>query len=235
HDPLIKDALQAIVKRKHFIKPKTDDKTVPRHLNISKGMTWSYLSSFENNPALVPDLIRSGQTSIESVRQNIQTKSGLGLFDFILEDIPELKKSRSQGLEAILVAMYAASWINKKMMTWLNEKNAADTLALSVPNNVTSEMGLDLMDVADVIRPYPAVIDYLQHATDDTFFDELVRIEGGKEAKDALRSYLDKYGMRCAGEIDITRTRWAEKPSILIPMILGNIKNFEPKAGKLKF
>ena len=57
------------------------------------------------------------------------------------------------------------------MMEWLGEKNAADTLSQSVPNNITSEMGLALLDVADVIRPYPEVIDYLQHVKDDDFLD----------------------------------------------------------------
>jgi pyruvate,water dikinase len=33
--------------------------------------------------------------------------------------------------------------------------------------------------------------------------------------------------MRCPGEIDITRTRWAEKPTMIVPMIVNDIKNFE--------
>jgi rifampicin phosphotransferase len=33
--------------------------------------------------------------------------------------------------------------------------------------------------------------------------------------------------MRCVGEIDITRPRWSERPSTLVHVILGNIKNFE--------
>jgi len=37
------------------------------------------------------------------------------------------------------------------MEEWLGEKNVADTLSQSVPNNITSEMGLALLDVADVI------------------------------------------------------------------------------------
>jgi pyruvate,water dikinase len=41
--------------------------------------------------------------------------------------------------------------------------------------------------------------------------------------------------MRCAGEIDITKTRWSEKPITLVPMILNNIKSFKPNAGKQKF
>jgi phosphoenolpyruvate synthase/pyruvate phosphate dikinase len=55
-----------------------------------------------------------------------------------------------------MTGMNASSWINEKMNEWLGEKNAADTLSQSVPNNITSEMGLALLDVADVIRPYPA-------------------------------------------------------------------------------
>src|SRR5579859_2900016 len=96
-------------------------------------------------------------------------------------------------------------------------------------------MGLALLDVADVIRPYPEVREYLQQVKDDNFLEELVKLDGGQETRDAILAFLDKYGMRCAGEIDITRTRWSEKPTILVPMILGNIKNLEPNAGNRKF
>lgn len=96
-------------------------------------------------------------------------------------------------------------------------------------------MGLALLDVADMIRPYPEVIDYLQHVKDDNFLDELVKFDGGQETQNAIYTYLGKYGMRCAGEIDISRTRWSEKPITLVPMILGNIKNFEPNASHRKF
>lgn len=63
-------------------------------------------------------------------------------------------------------------------------------------------MGLALLDVADVIRPYPEVITYLKHVKEDNFLDELVTFNGGKETQDAIYAYLNKYGMRCAGEID---------------------------------
>jgi pyruvate,water dikinase len=41
--------------------------------------------------------------------------------------------------------------------------------------------------------------------------------------------------MRCVGEIDITRPRWSERPTTLVPLILGNVRNFEPGAGKRRF
>jgi pyruvate,water dikinase len=106
-------------------------------------------------------------------------------------------------------------------------------------------MGLALLDVADVMRPHPDVVTFLQqveqaqvnHAgcDDDGFLDELATVAGGPEARDAFRAFLDQYGMRCPGEIDITRPRWSERPAALVSTILGNIKNHEPGAGRRRF
>ncbi|HEX2514827.1 MAG TPA: PEP-utilizing enzyme, partial [Chloroflexota bacterium] len=111
----------------------------------------------------------------------------------------------------------------------------ADTLTQSVPHNVTSEMGLALLDVADVIRPHPDLVAFLHDVENEGFLDELATLAGGREARDAIRAFLDTYGMRCVGEIDITRPRWSERPTTLVPIILGNIKSFEPGAGERRF
>jgi pyruvate,water dikinase len=96
-------------------------------------------------------------------------------------------------------------------------------------------MGLELLHVADVIRPYPAVVAFLRGAHDEDFLNELPRFAGGREARDAIQTWLDKYGMRCVGEIDITRPRWSERPATLVPLILSNVRNFEPGAGERRF
>src|SRR3712207_4583864 len=96
-------------------------------------------------------------------------------------------------------------------------------------------MGLALLDVADVIRPHPDVVAFLQHVEGEGFMDELPELAGGREARDAIGAWLDTYGMRCVGEIDITRPRWSERPSTLVPTILGNIKNFEPGESRRRF
>jgi rifampicin phosphotransferase len=76
---------------------------------------------------------------------------------------------------------------------------------------------------------------FLEHVEDDAFLDELPEHPGGREAHDAIRAWLDDYGMRCVGEIDITRPRWSERPTTLVPILLGNVKNFEPGAAKRRF
>jgi pyruvate,water dikinase len=238
HDPLMKDALITIIERGDFIKSLPNDKQEQSSGKSNKSVSSAdSRAQIENDPTIVSDLIKSSQTSIEELKQNIQTKLGSDLFDFILEDIQILKKILfdPQSSAVFMAAIDASSWINENMNEWLGEKNTADTLSQSVPNNITSEMGLALLDVADVIRPYPEVIDYLQHVKDENFLDELVKFEGGQETQDAIYDYLSKYGMRCTGEIDITKTRWSEKPTTLVPVILSNIKNFEPNASDRKF
>ena len=171
------------------------------------------------------------------MKRDIRTKSGSALFDFILADIQELKRilfdPRSH--QVFMSAMEATGWLNEQLQKWLGEKNGADTLTQSVPHNVTSEMGLTLLDVADAIRPHPEVVAFLQHVEGEGFLDDMTELAGGQEARDAIRAFLDKYGMRCIGEIDITRPRWSERPTTIVPMILGNIKNFEPGAGERRF
>ncbi|MGJ7922570.1 phosphoenolpyruvate synthase [Neobacillus sp. LXY-4] len=235
HDPLMKDALVTIIERGNIIKSIPNDK---KEQSSSKSKSFANSGAqIENDPTIVSDLIKKNQTSIAELKQNIQTKSGLDLFDFILEDFQELKRILfdPQSTAVFMAAINATSWINEKMNEWLGEKNAADIMSQSVPNNITSEMGLALLDVADVIRPFPEVIEYLQHVKDDNFLDELVKFEGGQNTHDAIITYLNKYGMRCVGEIDITKTRWSEKPATLVPMILSNIKNFEPNESIRKF
>ncbi|PEJ45187.1 phosphoenolpyruvate synthase [Bacillus wiedmannii] len=234
-DPLVRDALTTIIERDNFITLLPDDE---KEKSVSKSkQPANSQPEIENDPAIVTNLIQNSEASIEELKRNMQMKSGVDVLDFILEDIQQLKKVlfNPQSIAVIMAGMNASTWMNEKMEHWLGEKNAADTLSQSVQNNITSEMGLALLDVADVIRPYQEVITYLQHVENDNFLDELVQFKGGEKARDAILTFLNKYGMRCSGEIDITKTRWSEKPTTIIPMILNNIRDFEAGASKRKF
>jgi rifampicin phosphotransferase len=229
-DPLIGDALRDVLERRGFI----PDRPGPGPGEMPPG---SRPATIGTDPAIVAALAERGQASIAALRRDIEAKSGPALLDFIAADIRELKRVMSdpQSLQVIAAGMQAAFQLNGRLEAWLGEKNAAGTLTQSVPGNVTAEMGLALLDVADVIRPYPDVVAFLQHVRDESFLDQLPALAGGREAREAIGAFLGQYGMRCAGEIDITRPRWSERPATLVPLILGNIKNFGPHAGQRRF
>jgi len=234
-DPLMRDAMETVLDRGSFIP------TVP-DLTPSGPPELRAFAPVETDPAIVTGLIERIQASIAALRRDIATKTGPALFDFLLEAFQEQKRVLGDplNLPAIMAGMEGTWWLNNRLQEWLGEKNAADTLTLSAPNNVTSEMGLALLDVADAIRPYPEVVAFLQGVGNDGrpdthVLDELPKLPGGTEARAAIEAYLDRYGMRCVGEIDITRPRWSERPSTLVPLILDNIKLFEPGAAERRF
>jgi phosphoenolpyruvate synthase/pyruvate phosphate dikinase len=234
-DPLLGDALQAVLDRGDFIPAIPDDgRGGPPAGSAPAG---SAPGPIETDPAIVAELIERSQASIAALQRGIAALSGPALLDFILADFQELRRilfdPRSH--QVFMSAMEASWWLNEQLQAWLGEKNAVDTLTQSVPNNVTSEMGLALLGVADVIRPHPDVVAYLRRVEEESFLDELPALAGGREARDAIQAYLGKYGMRCVGEIDITKPRWRERPTALVPMILANIKNFAPGAGERRF
>lgn len=239
-DPLLKNALLNLFKRKQFLK------TLPRGKRAlrmgAQGLPWALpiqaLKIYrKNDPALIINIMSRNEESVRELQQRIVNISGDELFDFILQGDKQLMDimADSKSIAAWVVGIMTANWINKKMEKWLGEKGAVDVLSQSVDNNVTSKMGLELLDVADAVRKFPAVIEYFHHASDETFFEDLAGLEGGEAVSKSIQAYLEKYGMRCSGEIDITRPRWSEQPTALISIILSNIRNFEPGAHRIKF
>jgi pyruvate,water dikinase len=229
-DPLVRDALETVLGHDDFV-PSLPDAGPggPPDRGAS--------APSEPDPAIVTELIERSQTSVAALERDIRTKTGPALFGFLLEAFEEHKRALGDplNLQAIMAGMEATWWLNDKLRAWLGEKNAADTLTLSAPDNITSEMGLALLDVADVIRPQPEVVAFLEGVEDEGFLDELPKLAGGTEARDAIEAYLDRYGMRCVGEIDITRPRWRERPTTLVPVILDNVRNFEQGAAQRRF
>ncbi|MBG0812935.1 rifamycin-inactivating phosphotransferase [Planomonospora sp. ID82291] len=228
-DPLTRDALETVLDR-GFVPslPDTGPDGPP---------DGGPPAPIETDPAVVTGLMERSRASVAALERAIRTKTGPALFDFLLTAFDEHKRILGDPLsmQVIRAGMEATWWLNDRLHAWLGERNAADTLTLSAPGNVTSEMGLALLDLADVIRPHPQVVAFLRGVEDDGFLDGLAELPGGAEARDAIEAYLDRYGMRCVGEIDITRPRWRERPATLVPVLLDHVRNVEPGAAARRF
>ncbi|MBQ1024925.1 phosphoenolpyruvate synthase [Micromonospora sp. C95] len=259
-DPLVRDALATILDRADFIPTGPDllaarpDPSVATRPDATVGgaptaevraggaqaaeaVAGPSRTPIDTDPAIVAGLIERSRASIAALRRDIRTKTGTGLFDFLTTAFAEHKRVLGDPLsmQVIMAGMEATWWLNDYLGEWLGERNAADTLTLSAPGNVTSEMGLALLDVADVIRVHPEVVAFLHDVADENFLDELPKLPGGTEARRAIEAYLDRYGMRCVGEIDITRPRWRERPTTLLPVLLEHVRRAEPGAAERRF
>ncbi|MBS9373068.1 phosphoenolpyruvate synthase [Rhodococcus sp. B50] len=232
-DPLFGDALQTVLDR-GFVPTRPDDPAAAR-VGLPPAPD-------EIDPAVVPELVAQSEAAIAESARLIENETGSALLDFIRADIRNLQHSlfgKEVG-EVLATGMQAAERLNELGQEWLGEKNLADVVSRSVPYNVTSEMGLALLDVADAVRRHPDVVTFLRQVDEEgfddaRFLDELGAHEGGSEVRAALEDFLGKYGRRCVAEIDITRPRWAERPTVLVPTIVSNLDNFGPGAAKQRF
>ncbi|KAA6482635.1 phosphoenolpyruvate synthase [Bacillus swezeyi] len=126
-----------------------------------------------------------------------------------------------------LTGVVSSGYLEKKLKNKVGDEQSAVLLSKlykSLPHNVTTDMGLALGDLSDQARRNPEVIRYLQQADSTDFAEGLTEIPGGAAFKQELDHFLGRYGMRCAGEIDITKPRWSEDPAQLAPSILSNIQ-----------
>src|SRR4051794_36974337 len=84
-DPLIGDALQTIVDRDDFLPSLPDE-------GPAGPPPGGAPAPIETDPAIVTELIGHNQASVAALERTIRTKSGSALLDFILADIPEMKR-----------------------------------------------------------------------------------------------------------------------------------------------
>lgn len=235
-DPLIRSAVDDLLAR-DFVAEQPADEAAPQSPHAAPPVTSDLSPAPEPDPAIVADLIARSEAATTEAKRRLELYSGTALFDVIADDLAALKRQLTdpESRPALMAGIDATWWLNDHLQEWLGEAGIADILSQSVDNNITSQMGLDLLDVADAIRPHSAAVAFLRQVEENGSLAGLEEVDGGRAVLAAIQGYLTKYGMRCAGEIDITRTRWREQPAILVPMILANIDGFAPGEAKRRF
>jgi len=230
-DEFAKRAPKRGVKRqvfRAFIKPLLGflGKAIPRLIKI---MYWEdpRLAVKRATSTFEQDLIR--------FQQAVFQRSGAERIKFIQEHAGrDLFLSIIDSFAYTLAGFITFPKIERYVKKWLCEEVSA-SIHKSPPGNVTSEMGLMIGDLADTTRNYPEIVEYLQRAEDSTFYEGLREVEGGDALKAELDRFMEKFGMRAPGEIDITRVRFKEAPTMLVPSILSHMRSNAPNEHREKF
>ncbi len=86
-------------------------------------------------------------------------------------------------------------------------------LTRGLPHNVTTEMDLALWQTASAIRADTATAAYFSETETDRLVAEYRAGTLPAVAQAAVAKFLDRYGLRGVGEIDMGRPRWIEDPA----------------------
>jgi len=119
-----------------------------------------------------------------------------------------------------LVAGLVPFFILRKIANQLTGSgDLALELTRGLPNNVTTKMDLILWETAQSIHADTSACQHMQNSTAEELADEYLNDKLPPIAQRAVADFLQRYGMRGLGEIDIGRLRWREEPTYIMGIL----------------
>ncbi|MFE4226819.1 PEP/pyruvate-binding domain-containing protein [Arthrobacter sp. NPDC056886] len=119
--------------------------------------------------------------------------------------------------------------VARRLLRGIAEPRELEAVLRGLPNNVTTEMDLELWHLAVTIRANDASREvFLAHGP-----KELAALYAAGSlpavAQTGLRVFLDRYGHRAVAEIDLGMPRWSEKPDHILGMISNYLHVEDPE------
>ncbi|WP_123053401.1 phosphoenolpyruvate synthase [Clostridium sp. JN-1] len=109
----------------------------------------------------------------------------------------------------------------------LLEHKYVDIIIKGLEGNITTEMGLLVGDLADMVRKSPDLIREFTNEDYITLIDRINKLKDNNEFKKKFNTFIDIYDMRAAGEIDMAKDRWIENPEPLAKAIISIVNTSE--------
>jgi len=190
---------------------------------------------------ITPILIKVGMNLI--IKNTDDTAKAMNVFiEQYEEKVSKAIKGKKHGIEKldaineysviindfikIVIPNLAPGLISLKFLESMEKKllgttDYVNTISKGLEGNVTTEMGLLIGDLADMIRKSPELIKEFQSEDYRSIVLRINNLNGNEEFKKVFNAFMNRYGVRAAGEIDIARDRWMENPEPLVKSILA--------------
>lgn len=118
-------------------------------------------------------------------------------------------------------AIFTSIFTKLLLDTWFPKDADVGALLRAMPYNIVTEKDLALADLAAAIAAKPALRQLLDAGKPETFRAELKLADAAVSAQ--LDAWFDRFGCRGPGEFDISRPRYVDDLSALLPMLRGMV------------
>ena len=138
----------------------------------------------------------------------------------LLSDALPLAPKVLPGAAAGFAALGLAGRLLRGAATWSD----LEMVLRSAPNNVTTEMDLELWQLAVEARADSAAAQALRSTTVDELTTSYRAGDLPPVLQRGMARFLDSYGQRAVAEIDLGMPRWSEDPSHLFGVLAGYLR-----------
>lgn len=237
-DALMAEALGELLKRKNFDEKFNGKKTnikpflkyiAPVAVKVIKNLVFT---NPEGTIEFMNNYIK--QREEDTLKTILNAKQGAERLNIIYEKA-SLYEDAKKVIPYLAPGIIAFKLLEKLEMKILGTNNYTNIIAKGLEGNITTEMGLLTGDLADMVRKSQSLIDEFENEDYETLVSRINEVKGNNEFKSFFNDFINMYGVRASGEIDIARDRWIENPEPLVKSILATIKTSEEGAHREEY
>jgi len=237
-DTLLSSSLKELVNRPDFAarikKDKNTLKALRRYLqpiviNIIKNLTYRKPEgtiAFMNN--YIEKRVKKAVNHVRKAGGGIERLEAIYEVASFHKDFPNLLPRLGPGI----ISFKLLESLEQKL---LGTRKHVDLIVKGLEGNITTEMGLLVGDLADLVRKSPDLVKEFENKDYRTLVARIGMLEGNDEFKQKFNAFMDKYGMRAPGEIDMAKDRWIENPEPLAKSIMAIVKTAEEGAHRKEY
>lgn len=231
-DALMADAVADVVQRPEFgfgtgSKAVALRNVVPLLGPVFARTLWRTFFSFPER--IASETLAFINARIESMRAALDAEpAGVGRYEAAVALMSNVFLRAFPPIAPTIISGLLALALVKKLVRGRATDRDLTIFTQGLDGNVTTEMDLELGDLADLARQHPEVVAHLRGRDAAGSIQSVRSVAGGEAFYGALQAFLEKYGTRGGSEIDITRRRWNDDPTPLIQVVVGNLARDEP-------
>ncbi len=230
-DPLMASAVLEVVGREDFLKGavvsnyKSGIKTPAKWLLpiFIKGLK---VTLWKDSTGRTEEVFNQLNNEINKIKHNLQTASeGRDRLIIGRESVENILKTLIVVFPHIIPALLSIKRIHKMFP---GDAMSDDIIALQrgLKGNVTTEMDLETGDLADIIKESSGLFEILSESSNiKNTIQDLKNDDRYYRFNEEWMKFIELYGFRGVGEIDISRPRWKDDPSSIIKVIMGSMKD----------
>src|SRR5258708_31578204 len=144
-------------------------------------------------------------------------------------DLPQTEKISLNIMPTTFPAFAFVRIVDRWLVNWLGEQAGAGLqLMRGSPGNVTIEMDLKLWDAAKEIRADSTALTVMITQSVERLVEDYLENKLPAVAQRALQKFLQQYGVRGAGELDLGRSRWQDDPTPILHTLLSYLQIEDP-------
>jgi len=177
---------------------------------------------FLNHPdSIHQKMMKRIQKGLDQCREEIRKTSMPGKIDLIEQLSARFFKDKVVINAPLIGAGFVSNKMIEENLKEFSQKEMLKNIQRGLEGNITTEMDLVIADLAQDLAKSPDLVKTFEQIVDGHLEWNLDFLQQFPDFEKNWLEFMQRFGMRAPGEIDIALPRWQDQPQSLLQMLLS--------------